>query len=42
MYVEPDGDLLGIGLPDTLKKSHQAGSKMNLCGCRRLVRGGVD
>ena len=34
---EPDGDLLGISLPDPLEKLRHAGSKLNCLGGGRLV-----
>ena len=39
---EPDGSLLGIGLPDPLNKLCQSGAKQYFLGYRRLVKGGVD
>ena len=38
----PDRDLLGIGLPDSLNKSCQVGSKLHCLGGRRIFLGGVN
>ena len=37
----PDGDVLGIGLPDPLRKLCQTGAKLHFLGHGRLVWGGV-